>query len=492
MAGIKRRSDDAQEIKRAIIYARVSKDDAGGRSVREQIAACEKECARQGWPVGLVLTDNDRGATRHSRRPREEFQKLPSVLQPGDVLVVWEPSRITRNMKELSPFCELLSDRGAMLYYDDQLYDMHEDDASNRLWQDILDAAKAAAKTRKRTLRAMAANLEVLKPHGRVPPGYRVVRDNAGKSVGWEPVPELKRILREGAKRALDEDEPWSWQRISRELEPRWREAGGAGRFDPEDVKRILSNATLFGFRVSNKQIAGPGAHPAILDPEWYPTLKALADSKRNPASRGGELKWLLSYIARCGVCLEMEGERGVVHRKKSPQTVCGESYVCRKYNHVQRDMARVDAHVEELLMQLLEAPEALKKLRAKDKSGRVSIEMEMESIEAMRRDIDEYVAEARKTRMSASAVAAYVVPIEDDIKAAQARIDALTTAMNPALVGVFGPDARERWFGTEGTPGYTLERKREIIRAAMDVRLVRTPKLGRYSDVGVEVWELV
>lgn len=492
MTGVKRRSDGVRQIARAIIYARVSKDDAGGRSVREQIASCEKECEFQGWTVGLVLKDNDRGASRHSRREREDFEKLPKVLQSGDVLVVWEPSRITRNMKEFSPFCDMLAERGVMLYYDDHLHDMNDDDDRNRVWQDILDGAKQAAKTRKRTRRAMAANLDDLKRHGRVPPGYRVVRDQSGKSVGWEPVPELKRILREGAKHAIDEDEPWSWQRISRELEPRWREAGGAGRFDPEDVKRILSNATLFGYRVSGKQIAGQGKHPAILDPEWYPTLKALADSKKHPASRGGELKWLLSYIARCGVCLEMEGERGVIHRKKSPQTVCGESYVCRKYNHVQRDMARVDAHVEELLMQLLEAPEALKKLRAKDKQGRVSIEMEMEAIEEMRRDIDEYVAEASKTRMSAASVSKYVVPLEEDIEAAQARIDALTRTMNPALVGVFGPDARERWFGTETKPGYALERRREIIRAAMDIRLVRTPKLGRYSDVGVEVWQLV
>lgn len=486
MTAVKRRSELLLAITRAIIYARVSKDEAGGRSVREQIASCEKDCEYEGWTVGLVLQDNGRGASRHSRGEREDFNKLPDTLRAGDVLVVWEPSRITRDMRVFGVFCDLMADRGVLLYYDDQIYDMNDDDDRNKVWQDILDAAKAAGKTRKRTLRALSANLDKLKPHGRLSPGYRIIRDNRGKSLGREPIPEQARLLRECAKRLL-EDEPWSWYRVSKYLEPRWREVGGGGRMDQEDVRRILTNPFLFGFRTSGGEIVGRGKWQEILDPEWYPALKAFADSKKNPTVRGSGPKWWLTYIMRCDVCLEM-GARGTIVHKNAPGTRSGDGYVCKKYNHIQRDLVRVDAYVEELLLRLLEHPETLMKLVAKDVDSRVSIEMEMEAIEELREERDRYVADARKTRMSAGAVAAYVVPLEDDIRAAQERIDALTMPIDPALKGAVGPDARARWFGTGDQPGYPLDRRREIVRAAFDIRLERVERRGRYSEVGVRV----
>lgn len=482
---LERRSAALKAIARAIIYVRVSKDEAGGRSCREQVDSCTDDCEYEGWTIGLVLQDNDRGASRHSKREREEFLKLPGVLQRGDVLVVWEPSRITRDMSEFGIFCELMAARGVLLYYDGRVYDMNDDDDRHQVWQDILDGAKQNGKTRKRVLRAMSTNQKNRMPHGKKPPGLRIVRDErTGKPIGREIDPGQARVLRKAAERVLDDE---SCRSVARDLAPAWAAAGG-GRFDARDVKRFLTNPTTFGLYHHNGEIDGKGEWPEVLDPELFTPLCALLNAPDRLLHRGSEPKWLLSCIARCGVCVAM-GERGIVHHKgpnkKYRKPDC---YVCCKYNHIGRNMDRVDAHVTELLMRLLEDPQTLRKLTAKDRAGRESIDMEMATVAELRTEIDTFVADARKTRMSAAVVAAYVVPLEDDIKAAQARIDALTMPMNPVLKGAVGSDARQRWFGTDTEEGYSIERKREIIRAAMDITLVRVPKRGRYTEVGVEV----
>lgn len=55
-------------------------------------------CERNGWPVAEVLTDNDRSATRFAAKDHPQYARLSEVLRPGDVLVVWEPSRAGRPM----------------------------------------------------------------------------------------------------------------------------------------------------------------------------------------------------------------------------------------------------------------------------------------------------------------------------------------------------------------------------------------------------------
>lgn len=442
------------------------------------MAACNDDCEDEEWTTRIVLQDNDRGASRHSRRERENFKKLPDLLVRGDVLVVWEPSRITRNMLEFGPFCDLLAERGVPLYYDGRLYDMNDDDDRNRVWGDILDGAKQVGKTRKRVMRALNANLEEGKPHGRPAPGYRIIRDGSGKPIGREVIPEQALMLREMGRRAVEESA--TWYGLARDFKEQWQATGLTGRFRPEDVKRILTNPTLFGMRGHGGQVSGEGTWEAILDPEWFGPLRSRANSTI-PETRGSEPRYWLTYIARCGVCLEM-GEQGVIYFKKARGTRSGRAYGCRMYDHVQRDMGRVDDYVEELLMQLLEDPETAAKLELHDADERSSVDTDLALIEQLRGELREYIRTAAKTRMSADAVAVYVEETEAQIREAQQRVDSATAVLDPAVAGLLGAGARVAW------EGYTLEQRRRAVRSVMTVTLVPVEKRGRYSEVGVVV----
>lgn len=473
-------------ILRAIIYARVSKDEAGGRSCKEQIKSCEGDCEYEGWTVAKVLKDNDRGASRFSKGEREDFAKLAEILRTGDVLVVWEPSRITRNMAEFSTFCDLLAARSVMLYYDTRMYDMRDDDDRNRVWQDILDAAKEAGKKRKRTMRALASNREEFKAQGKQPAGYRVDRDpRTGKSLGRIVDPKQVRVLNKAAEMALDPDRMVSSLRnISRTLKGEWAEAGGVGPFRPQDISRILKNPTTFGMYVHQGRVLGKGAWEPALDPALMPRLAGALDRSDRTFTRGTDPKYLLSCIAVCGVCVEA-GESGLItFRRRRNRSYYSENYYCYNHNHVSRSMVRVDAHVQEALMRWFEKPNALALLMAEDDEQvvQVDVDAELATIEHLRAERKAYVKKSARTRMSADAVAEYVEELEAEIAEAQDRIASVTAEADTLVRDSFGPDARARW------KGRTLMHKRAIIRETAVVTILPVATRGRNAEIGVTV----
>jgi hypothetical protein len=403
---------------------------------------------------------------------------LPDVLRSGDVLVVWEPSRITRDMKVFSDFCDLLAQREVRLYYETRTYDMEDDDDRHHVWQDILDGAKQAGKNRKRVLRSMEANVKDRKPHGRQPPGYMIERDpRTGKPTGRKVHLEQARILRIAAERALQGE---SMRSLSRDLADEWIAADGRS-FEPRDIKRFLTSPTTFGFRVHYGEIVGEMPGEPAVDPKLYGPLTSLLNHPGRLSQRGSEPRWLLSSIARCGVCLEM-GEPGVIDHKRARSLRHGDAYYCRKYNHVARDMERVDRFVQELLLRLFERPETLAKLDAGDDGG-AAVDADLALIDRLGKEIEKFIADASKTRLSALMVARYVEPLQDQIDAARSRVNSATAPIDPALRRMLGPNARAEW------AGMTISERRATIRAAAQVTIMRVGKQGRYSDIGVEVY---
>ncbi|MFJ1461774.1 recombinase family protein [Nocardia sp. N2S4-5] len=470
------------QIRRAVIYVRVSKDDGRrGRSCKEQAEACTADCEYEQWPIGHILEDNDRGASRHSKRERDAFKRLPGVLRRGDVLVVWEPSRITRNMAEFATFCDILAARDVPLYYDGHVFNLDDDDDRNAVWQDILDGAKAVGKTRKRVLRAMEANLSANKPHGKPAPGYEIVYEG-GRSAGRRVVPAQQSVLKAAAQRVLEQGSAVSMSALARELEADWRAAGGTTFFRGKDLVRYLTNPTVFGFRVHRGQIVGRGTWDPVLDPDWYPLLTAVLKDPDRLTHRGSEVRWLLSHIAKCGVCLSL-GEPGVIdHKRRRSGSHRDDAYVCRDRNHVARGAARVDAYVQELWLQVLESPDAQALLLAQDEDGKATIDEELARIEQLRSEIEIFVVEAAKTRMTARSVALYVEAREAEIREVQERVDTVRARVDPNLLDLAGPGVRGRW------EARSLTQKRALLRDHLSVTILPIGKQGRYSEIGVEV----
>src|SRR5665213_378896 len=118
-------------VAKAVIYTRVSKDAMGQqRSVGEQLAECQAVCARNGWTIVSELTDNDRSASRYSKKSRPAYAELLGLIaeRSVDVLVLWEASRSSRDLETFLPLRALLRDTGTRLSYNGRVIDLDDAD----------------------------------------------------------------------------------------------------------------------------------------------------------------------------------------------------------------------------------------------------------------------------------------------------------------------------------------------------------------------------
>ncbi|MDQ1688959.1 MAG: hypothetical protein QOK42_1934, partial [Frankiaceae bacterium] len=92
-----------QRAPRVAVYTRVSNDESGvGRSPKEQHAELIKVIERNGWTLAQHYTDNDKSASRYATKARPGWQAALRGIKAGsfDVLLVWEATRLTRNLEE--------------------------------------------------------------------------------------------------------------------------------------------------------------------------------------------------------------------------------------------------------------------------------------------------------------------------------------------------------------------------------------------------------
>lgn len=436
---------------RAIIYTRVSSDKARGRSVAEQERECRASCDREGWPVAEVLTDNDLSASRYARKDRPGFTRLCEIVGPGDIIVVWESSRLSRDMKVLIELRDLCMERGVALSYSGQVVDV----ADPKFIIDGMMSEQEAWKARDRVQRAHRANLAAGKPHGKLAYGYRIVRDPAtGKSVGREPDPARAPLVREAARRVLD-GQPLA--AVARWLAERDPSVG----WHPDRVRRVLTNPTMAGHRTHKGKITGPGTWEPILTDDELNDITALFTARKT-GPRGLPVKHLLSGIAVCGVCEDR------LWRNKG--TAGRNNYICRA-GHVCRDLDRVDGAVIEVIEGILSSPEARSALTAApdaDPGAAARLAELRERLTA----VEDQITDGTMPAATGARVAARLT---EQIAAAEAA--AVSPHADPTVRKIAtAPDAVKAW------RTLPLTEKREFIRAVLTVT-VHPIGRGRWAD---------
>jgi site-specific DNA recombinase len=456
---------------RAALYTRRSAlDERLGRSVSEQEDAGRRDCARNGWLLSetAVYTDDGRSASRFATRRRDDWHRLVGDLEAGDydLLWIWESDRGSRELEEWAGLLNRCRRLSILIHVSThhRTYDPRIGRDWRNLAEDGVDAAYASEKMSVNLQRAFAARAQKGEPHGFVPWGWRreVEYDDRGRRITARDVivDDEGAVIREATARVIAGE---SLRSICRELNRREIAAPRAGAWSATVLRQVLTRPRNAGLQVHRKEIIGRGNwEPILSDSEFNRCLAILTDPTRK-VTTGREVRFLLSGIARCGLC-------GGPMRTLVPHGKLKRRYGCSECFRVVRNQAAVDGVITELVTRRLALPDAIAALTPDG----VDIQPSVDELAVLRSRLnvaaDQYaegaIDGAQLVRITA-ALKPRIEALESEVKAAVSR---------PELADLARHDIAEHW---RAVP---LERKRLAIQTLLELRILPVRKRGRGS----------
>lgn len=528
---------------RAAIYTRVSQDRRGTKcSVEEQEHEARGVVARESWSLQGVWSDNDRSASQYARKGRPDWERLLQTIERGeiDVLVVWEPSRATRDRQVWAALAALCQERSVLINASGKTQDPTDPDDMFALDLFFAIAIRESAATRKRVKRSMRAAARKGRPHGHVPYGYRRIYDvNTGDLLSQVPQEPQASVVKEifrrvAAAEKLDRiaedlnrrgvaapgDQRWTGSVvrraitvIRRRLEPDEemlvldiRADLKAGLSTTEIARRLASegvpvlvntgwtyqsvhalavNRTYVGRRTHHGETVttiredGLAEWPALVSQESFDAAQRALAVPGREKSRPGAARHLLSGIALCDVCGLPVGH---VPRRGSPFYGCKtKPSGGRSGFHVGRAEYKVDAYVLSLMFARLSRPDAAE-LFSDSSAGEESAALNR-AIGDDERYLEELYAQARDPdpaqRLSARALGAIEAEVQARIVANRSRLEQVQVS----------PLVRDLIAAAPGEVGerfelLAFEQKREVIRHTMEIRITTIGPGGNHVPI--------
>lgn len=463
---------------RAAIYCRVSQDSRGDqRSVEEQEAECRRYVERMGWQLTGVYVDNDARASRagsksgRAKDQRPNWQELNKQLEASahDALVLWEPSRATRDRKVWAFLFEVCEDNDIRLAVDGKVYDVSDPDDAFQLDLKFMLAVRESGIVKKRTGRARRAGFADGKPMGQCPYGYRRVH-NERTGVLERQVPDLvtapivQRIFE-----SLAALKPVT--RICAELEeegivnPRGYKRLTRGetaddecyRWHGPTIRGIASNIAYIGLRPNGDENVNAQWEGLVEEETFWAVQNYLADPTRK-VTKPGSGKYLLSYVIKCDTC---DGPMQAHPRRYTGKgkTMGRPKYQCKR-GCTGIGMELLDEFVEATIVGYLSRPDVFAGMTAADDESLAAARMELETVRHELQTLEKEVEKGMSITLAATAERALLA------RKAAAE-EAVQMAGIPAiLAGLAGDGAEAGW------ESLAMAQKREIVRMLTDIRI--------------------
>ncbi|MET7570787.1 recombinase family protein [Streptomyces sp. NPDC005492] len=473
-------------IRTAREYLRVSKGKGRtARSITDQHRdniATEKEHGPWTWGPAYLDTGS---ASKYAKKTRDDFDQLMADLEsgafgkPGDVLVLWEISRLSREMGVGTRIVEL-SARGAYLIHitsegeSGRTYDPRNYADRHALQAGINDAEREAGRLSARTLRGVNSAASEGRPHGRIPFGYAreyEVIDGRPRCVRQFPAPVDGKLMAELFVRAAgvrdnrlgDESvalmytNPAGGDALPEPvyaIAQGWAERGIANAsgksFHDGNLREMLTRPTYAGLREHNGVLVPmqwEGYEPIVSRELFDRVQRLFADPSRRTYLDSG-VQHVLTAALLCDPC---SGPITVRCRKAGVP-----GYECAKKGCVRVDKAEVDQIIigdleltdpetgEALppklgvILAYLSAPHRVARLRERPADGPEEKATRTE-LATLRDELEELeTAPQPKTARARIQRTTDMEELEQDIAVLEAKLTKLTT---PAPLGGILPD---------------------------------------------------
>ncbi|MEU9641339.1 recombinase family protein [Streptomyces sp. NPDC048188] len=444
-------------------YLRVSKGRGRtARSITDQHTENVTAVLEHGpWTLGEPYRDTG-SASKYATRTRDDFERLMADLQagafgePGDVLVLWEISRLARETGRgvaLIDACEA----GSYLIHitsHERTYNPANYQDRHSLISGINDAEKEARLLSARTRRGINSAAREGRPHGRVPFGYAreyQVIDGKPRAVRQYPHPTEGPLIRELFERVagVDGKMPEPIYAIAKDWKARgiWipektvsGEHFASRPYTPEHLRAFLVRPVYAGLRRFKGQMLPEWeGMEAVVPRELFDRVQALLADPSRTSYHGTGMRWVLSGTLRCDVC---DGPMHVKLRSRVPGYECKHN-ACARVSQVETDRLLIgDPETGELglILAYLSDPERYARLLRSAADGTEEESALRAELADLRTELEELEAAPRpKTARARIQRTADMEELEQDIATRESQLVKLT-ARNP-LEGVLPTD---------------------------------------------------
>lgn len=287
---------EQQKSQRAGIYCRISLASLGDTTkTADQERICRDLCDRLGWEVLDVYTDTSRSAWQRNRK-RPQWDRMLADVESGRInaIAVYHGDRLIRRHEDLSKLIELARMKGVHLASPTGTRDL--DNADDQF---ILEIETSMAKRESaNTSRRRKQQYERWRREGRVRPGGRGGRPFGFGTDGLTLIPAEVTAISEAAERLLAGDPVGE---ICRDFTARGILTPAGNPFSHNTMRKMLSRPRYAG-------LMPDGVHQAawqpVIERETWEALRAALDAKTAGYTFvTNTRRYLLSGIARCGVC---------------------------------------------------------------------------------------------------------------------------------------------------------------------------------------------
>lgn len=325
-----------------------------------------------GWVVFRVVIENDMiPGTDGKMRPASAFKRrkivTPSgrkemrVVRPGfrdmldDIIsgringiIAEDLDRTVRDPRDLEDLIDACQEREASarsLSGSLTLTNGGTDAEVTMARMMVTMANKASRDTRRRvTEKNEILHGQSYRGGGRRPYGFTPAQDTTKYHRNLLIVPDEAEVLRRAADDILNKDV--SLMAVARELREQGIPTVTGAQWTPATIRNALLKPSIAGL-APHKGRLKPAPWPAILDQDVWEKLKGKLEDPTRRTTTGNEPKWLLSGIARCGVC----DDGTTVKASGSDLHNSGVGYTCPNSRHLRRSARYADSFIEQLVI---------------------------------------------------------------------------------------------------------------------------------------------
>ncbi|WP_019983311.1 recombinase family protein [Streptomyces sp. Amel2xE9] len=458
------------------IYTRISRDDEGDAlGVARQRQDCERLADLRSWQAVKVYEDNDVSAFMPNV-VREEFELMLKDLRAGliDGIVAYDLDRLARQPRDLERLIEIYDER-PRLEFATVTNDVNIGTSDGRTMARVM-VAFANKSSHDASRRIKRKHLQLAQQGkdsgGPAPYGWR--KDDRTKVD-----PEAAKAIREAQREIL------AGVRIGT-IRTRWQEQGlgnpreGTKRMAHHHVEHILTNPRLVGYRTYHGEILhGDDGRPVMGEwepintlEEWEAVCAAIAERKQKHPGKSLARKYLLSGIARCGLCKTKI--RGQINQRWKPGSNAARfTYQCSVVNGGCGKVGRTGEPVDRLIAQLvLEEQRARATVTGVPVDQRWPKEAELEQVN---QDIAQLI-EAERTKQITVATLLQLLPTKerarDELKLERARF--YKEQKQAEAKGETANLSLDEFFGLP------IERQQEIVLHSLSTVLIHPAGRGR------------